>query len=682
MRRRPVPCSRQCRLWPMLLALLLTLSSAAASARSSDAVADFARLPEYETAKISPDGRHLAVVMRREGRRMLVMLALDTLELVGHVNFSPPNEVLNFYWADDERLLVSLAITLGALDVPLGTGELYGVNVDGTQARMLFGARAGADERPGRSARTESYAGGHRLMSLLPQDPRNVLITRVRHRPNQPPATDVALLDIHHGRMRPVARSPVPGARFVADQTGSVRFAVGRGRGHDLEVYHRGGRSERWDLITRLPLTGGTLNPIAFAADHRHVYVADSRGEDGRPDTFAVRLLDVDTGEMTDVFHDPAVDVDQLMMSPYGDLVYGLRYIPDRPRYRTFPDAQPYASILERAVEAFPGAFIDVTSIARDGSLAVLRVESDRDPGTHYLVDVSANTITKMLESRPWLTGQSLAEMQPIRFDARDRTVLHGYLTLPADAAGAGPLIVMPHGGPHFVRDEGRFDDTVQLLAHHGYAVLQVNFRGSGGYGRAFQQAGYGEWGGLVLDDIEDGVRWAVRTGHADPERICAVGFSFGAYAALMGSARYPERYRCVAGIAGVYDLPLLLDAAYPPAGRAMLRAAVGADRADLQAVSPVHQAARISADVLIIHGVEDARAPVEHARRMRAALDGSPTRDGEDAVDYLEIPREGHGFYRPENRIESYERLLAFLHRHLAAEPHAAAGRHFYPAP
>jgi dipeptidyl aminopeptidase/acylaminoacyl peptidase len=665
----------------VVLAVLL-LAAAHAMAEGLIPLSDFARLPEYETAKISPDGTRLAVVMRRDGRRMVVTLDLTTLDLVGHVNFNPPNEVLHFHWVGNDRLLISLAVTLGALDAPLATGELYAVNADGSQPRLLFGARSQRqrdyvlrgdvlEEWPRRSA-----YDAHRLMSLLPHDPRNVLVTRIQAQGGGEPVTDVALLDVYTGRMRQVARAPVRGAHFVADRAGHVRFALGHNADLELEMYHRAAGERRWALLNRRPFAAGSLGPVGFAADDRHVYVIDTRGVDSaeRTDTVAVRLLDTATGALDEVFQHPHVDVDRVLVAPDDLVVYGVRYVPGKPRYRIFTEAGRYAEIFRTAAARFPDAFLDFTSITGDGRLAVLRVETDRDPGTLYLMDVQHAEITQLLQSRRWLDPERLAPVEPVTFEARDGTTLHGYLTRPLAAvqpARTTPLVVLPHGGPHLVRDDGRFDETVQLLAHHGYAVLQVNFRGSGGYGRRFQEAGYGNWHGLVLDDIEDGVRWAVAAGHADPERICAVGFSFGAYAAAMGAIRFPGRYQCIAGIAGVYDLALLVDTLAPrqPAARAFLQAAVGATD-QLDDASPARRASELGVPVLLIHGVEDGRASVQQARRMRDALTAlAATGKYPHAVDYLEIPREGHGFYALENRVRSYERLLSFLDRHLGRD-------------
>jgi dienelactone hydrolase len=475
-----------------------------------------------------------------------------------------------------------------------------------------------------------------------------------------------------------------------------VRFAIGHNADLELEVHHRSGHGERWQRIARLPFAAGGLNPMGFSADGRYVVVADTRApeRDGVPDTIAMRLLDSETGKMSLLFQHPDVDVDQVLIAPGGHVAFGVRYVPDRPRYRLFADdgerladESGYAEVFRLAMARFPGAFLELTSITRDRRLAVLRVETSRNPGTLHLIDVERRTITQMLASRRWLDPEELAPVEPVSFEARDGVRLHGFLTRPNDARAdlPVPLVVMPHGGPHFVRDDGRFDEPVQLLAHHGYAVLQVNFRGSGGYGRRFQEAGYGEWGGRVLDDIEDGVRWAVTAGHADPNRVCAVGFSFGAYAAAMGAVRYPDRYRCVVGVAGVYDLELLRDDVRTgqPAVDAFLDVVVGADHDRVAAASPAHQAGRLRAPVLLIHGTEDLRAPVEQARRMRAALAATSDAADRPETDYLEIAREGHGFYALENRVLGYERMLAFLETHLGAAadaqpadpvPHAGA--------
>ena len=239
---------------------------------------------------------------------------------------------------------------------------------------------------------------------------------------------------------------------------------------------------------------------------------------------------------------------------------------------------------------------------------------------------------------------------------------------MPARAAGGkAPLVLLPHGGPHGPYDSWFFDEDAQFLASRGYAVLQVNFRGSGGRGVNFQEAGYRQWGGKIVDDLVDATRWAIAQGEVDGNRVCAYGASFGGYASMMLAAREPELYKCAVGYVGVYDLKLL---AKPNNDRrdnsraSTFRKFVGDDRAELDRNSPVTLAAKIKAPVFLVHGGNDKRAPVEHAHAMRAAL----TAAGRPPEWFL-APNEGHGFYDTANRTAFYEKLEAFLGRHIGKE-------------
>lgn len=256
-----------------------------------------------------------------------------------------------------------------------------------------------------------------------------------------------------------------------------------------------------------------------------------------------------------------------------------------------------------------------------------------------------------------------MAPRQPISFTARDGLELHGYLTMPV-GAGKPPLVLLPHGGPHGPYDDWFYDNDAQFLASRGYAVLQVNFRGSGGRGESFLQAGFREWGGKIQDDLVDGVRWAIASGKVDGARVCAYGASFGGYSALMLAALQPEMFRCAVGYAGIYDLNLLSkpeNNRFDDVMASYYRKYVGTDKAQLDRFSPTTLAARIKAPVLLVHGGNDKNAPVAHAHAMRAAL----VKAGATPEWFL-APNEGHGFYDTKNVTEFYQRLETFLAKHL----------------
>ena len=266
-----------------------------------------------------------------------------------------------------------------------------------------------------------------------------------------------------------------------------------------------------------------------------------------------------------------------------------------------------------------------------------------------------------------------MAEMSAFHIAASDGFRIHGYVTLPrAKGAGPPPLVVLPHGGPHGVRDPWGFDPEVQLLASEGFAVLQVNYRGSAGYGDAYEEAGYRRWGDRVVQDVVDATRWALRKGYGDPARVCAFGGSFGAYAALQGAILAPDLFRCAVGYAGIYDLGLLVE----PRGRRRDAASAAATCAPRSASTRRRSARRrrsttpdrLVARVLLVHGKQDERAPFAHAERMRDALAaaGRPP-------EWLVEPLEAHGFHDEAARERMYARVVAFLKESTAAVPGAA---------
>jgi dipeptidyl aminopeptidase/acylaminoacyl peptidase len=302
--------------------------------------------------------------------------------------------------------------------------------------------------------------------------------------------------------------------------------------------------------------------------------------------------------------------------------------------------------------------------MTRDGKLAIIGANSDRLPGMYFLFDVEANQLSRIVSVLPGLDPVQMRPMEPYKLKVRDGTEMYAYLTRPDDGDGPFPMVVLPHGGPHGVRDYWAFSPDVQMLASRGYAVLQVNFRGSGGYGRDFLYTGYGKWGTLMQDDLTDATQWAIDSGIAARDRVCIYGGSYGGYAAAMGVVREPDLYQCAIAYVGVYDLELMFEKGDIPtrdSGITFLKEAVGEDEADLRARSPLHNMHRLKAPIFIVHGGEDFRVDVEHAYRLRKRLE-----ELDKPYEWMLKEKEGHGFYRPENRLELYQRMLAFLGEHI----------------
>jgi acylaminoacyl-peptidase len=291
-------------------------------------------------------------------------------------------------------------------------------------------------------------------------------------------------------------------------------------------------------------------------------------------------------------------------------------------------------------------------------------VSSDKEPGALYLLDTQSGKLTELLRSMPWLNPSLLADREAIKLKARDGLDLYGYITLPKGKQTKLPLIIIPHGGPHGIRDSWVFDREAQLFANRGYAVLQVNFRGSGGYGRQFLVSGFQKWHTTMQDDLTDAVNWAVAEGIADRNRLCIYGGSYGGYSALMSPIREPDLYKCAVGYVGVYDMPLMYgrgDVPARPEGRTYLERVIGTDENELRAMSPVYNLDKLKAALFLVHGEKDVRAHFQHYKELTAALDARGY-----AYEFLTKPKEGHGFFKEENNIELYTKMLTFFDKHI----------------
>jgi dipeptidyl aminopeptidase/acylaminoacyl peptidase len=288
---------------------------------------------------------------------------------------------------------------------------------------------------------------------------------------------------------------------------------------------------------------------------------------------------------------------------------------------------------------------------------------SDVKPEAFYVLDVATGTLDEIGGRNPDLAQTALAPMKTILVPLEHHRI-PGFLTLPLDKEPQNlPLVVYPHGGP-YARDRWGYDPVVQMLASRGYAVLQLNFRGSTGWGVAWLNAGWRGWGGAIHDDITSGARWAISKGIADPKRLCIVGWSYGGYAALLGAAREPALYRCAASIGGVSDLNALADEARLFHGGAMsVRESIGADKSVLESHSPLKQADRIKVPVMLIHGDADFAVLSSHSETMAKALQkqGVPTQ-------LLVIAGGGHSLDREHERLTLLRRLEAFLAANLGA--------------
>ena len=599
-------------------------------------VDSFVRQDEFGDVQISPDGNYFAATVPLEDRTVLAVIRRSDNEIVAKAGGDSHSVVYDFHWATPDRVLVSLARRDGALDAPSADGAIYAVSVDG-KARYTLDVNDAV-------VYLEDVIG----------DGKTVLVTRWPWYSGSKPK--LAKVDVYDGRGKVVATSPLENAGFTVNADGTAYFASGWVDAKQ-RLYYRASGDKDWTLINDERESGHGEYPLGFGEDGTgYVQVEQATGPD------VIRSWDPKTRALKDVLRDPDVDPYRILYSPDRHVPVGAMYMHDGMHTRFFDPESPTARLYRSLEQVFPGQSVLVTSATRDGKQMLVQVWSDRNPGDFYLYDAGTHRATLAISRRQWFDPEKLPRTRLVEVKARDGLVLHGYLTTPMDAGQKPvPLVVMPHGGPYQVFDTWGFDDDSQLLAAAGYAVLRINYRGSGNYGRAFAQAGRLQWGRRMQDDITDATQWAIEQGIADPKRICLVGASYGAYAALMGAAREPALYQCAVGYVGVYDMVRLQRSETSSRrSRQWTHDWIG-EHGDMAEISLTKMANQIRVPVLLAAGGEDQTATFKQTLFMETAL-----RKAHVPVETLYYPNEGHGFYSLAHRRGYDTRLLEFLSRYL----------------
>ncbi|MGH8112856.1 MAG: alpha/beta hydrolase family protein [Rhodanobacteraceae bacterium] len=639
------------------VAALLLCALAAVAVAGPVSFADLARHPRYRMVKISPDGTHIAATsVLANGHTVLTLLDLVTHE---GVNIVPRegDDVLGFWWVSPKYVVYSVAEHLGGLDLPVATGELYSVEADGGSPTMLYGYRMPTEQAGIRHTRPED--GSATFLSRIKGDPDHILVTVANWGATGSlgALTQVDRLNVADGQLQRVSGAPVREASFLADHDGHVRFAVSQTvqRGSAL-VYMRGADGGPWQLLKRA--SAEREFPIVFSADDKFVWFTCP----ARPRGFGISKFDPATHAMTQVWSNRRVEARSLAQGLVRNSVIGVEFTDGLPAISVFDDSAPGVKALADLMKQYPGEDVQFVSGTVDGSKAIALVQADVDPGTFFLYDRAANTFTPLLQRAPWIDPDGLGREVPFTFKTRDGLSEQGYITYPpGEAHGKNlPMVVFVHGGPYGIRDWWQYDPYVQAMATRGYAVLQVNYRGSGGYGFAFVKAGWKQWGGTMQDDVTDATRWAIKHGIADPQRICIYGGSYGGYAALEGAVKVPDLYKCAIGYAGIYNLRLMYTRGDVPQtlyGKDYLKRVLGTDTTVLAQYSPIYQLDNLKAKVMLIVGGRDTRVPPVQGMEMHMAL-----RKRKIPVVWLYNPDEWHGFYNEKNIAGLFQRVDAFL--------------------
>jgi len=635
-------------------------------------VEDFAREPTITRARLSPDGKRLAYVHDYRERSTLHVFNLETNKLsrldLGEAALAndATKAVGDFSWIGDQRL----AVTTTVWDSFYG---VIAVNWDGRSSVPISGYE---DNRL-------SVSGAKLLAREVihwfnDQDQTILMLDRHEAGGGNPREPDILRVDTVTGEAHTELKNPGNVVHWGLDFDGVVRLGI-IAQGEQTGAIYRENANVPWRTL--LPLAGrsGGMRLLGFDAAGDRMFVAALNPEK----RWAVYPLDPVTGALGDaLLADPVYDIVPERLGEAGGVglaspifsrkkqtLVGIRYCTEAPRIQWFD--KEYASYQAAMDRALPDTVNLLAGVSRDEQRLLWFSFSDQNPGAYYLLDLAKHKMKPLTARMNWIKPAQMAPMLSAKYTARDGLVIHGYLTLPVGCQPKNlPLVVLVHGGP-WVRDTWGFDPLVQLLANRGYAVLQVNYRGSPGYGEELFRKARRQIGREIQDDIEDATRWAIASGLADPQRIAIMGASYGGYSALFGLGHNPELYSCGIALAAVTDWPAIFDdrrgdPAYKSANEHWRREIGDPDKdgAVLGSISPVNFAEKITAPVLIIQGKEDRTVPPEQAKVMIAALNQTGRKP-----ESLFISDLGHGYGNEKQRLQIYKAIVAFLEKNLGSD-------------
>ena len=636
--------------------LLLPFGQSIAQAPSA---ADFTRRPEAWEVSLSPSGDYVALaVPSRDGLETQLEITNLATGDTQVLRFGLRFHVSDVVWTDDDQVVVSRAEMQPFKSRPVSMGHLYTSDIRGQNRDVLFGYVPDSGSRRGR----RKDEGWSSVIRVLNSEPGMALVRFDCWNCGDDPDTVIFEVNTKTGDRREVERGNMR-ASYQFDLTGRARFRTTFDDDNEPSVSYRRTAEDDWSPLPK-SIAGRLLYGARFASDGNTVYALVT---DALEPAQAYRI-DLQAGTRTRLAGFSDVGATGFMYEGRDGIPFAVTSDEYKPSIQYLDPNSPWAQLHAGLMKSFPGQMVDFTGFSRDGNKVLFSVWSDRDIGSYYVYDRATRQVQKIIDYMPWLKPENMAQTRPIEFTNRDGMTIHGFYT--AMGTGPKPLVVMAHGGPFGVYDQWSFDDEVQYLATHGYAVLQVNYRGSGGRGEAFQRSGWQGWGTTIQNDITDGVRWAIQQNLADPQRICTFGASFGGYTALIQPILNPGMYKCAIGYVGVYDLPLMLrtdrNQGAPMRTQRFFDRTLGTDMETLAGISPVQRAAELQVPVMLAHGKDDQTANFNQYKAMVAALN-SQNRPPE----LYAVPGEGHGFVNPENRAELFRRVQAFLDKYIGPNAH-----------
>ncbi len=599
-------------------------------------IEDFFKNPEKTGYKISPNGEYYSYLAPHNKRLNVFIQKIGDKEgkrITNAVN----RDIVAYFWTNNDKILY-LQDTGGDEN-----HKLFGVNIDGSDSIC--------------------YTNFDKV--------KTTIIDRLRDIPNEiiiglnkrnPEVFDAYRLYLYDGKLKMIAENPGNIQGWLTDHDGKLRVATALVDGVNQQLLYRTSEKDKWEPISVANFKE-SFSPYFFTFDNKNLIGVSNIGRDKK----AIVEFDITTKKEKILYENSEYDVTGIYYSRKRKVLTSASYTSwKRERHYFDEESKKHQKNIETKL---PGYESVITGITREEDKYIVRTYSDRSLGAYYVYDKVSEKIEKITDVSPWLDENEMAKMEPFEYNARDGLKIHGYLSLPKgytiETAKNLPVVINPHGGP-WVRDGWGFNPEIQFLANRGYAVLQMNYRGSTGYGREFWMKSFKQWGRKMQDDVTDGTKELIKRGIADPKKVVIYGGSYGGYATLMGLIREPDLYAAGIDYVGVSNLFTFMKT-IPPYWKPMLEMMyemVGnpeTDSALFVQVSPVYNADKIKAPLFVAQGRNDPRVNIDEADQMVAAM----KKRGVE-VEYLIKDDEGHGFRNEENRFDFYRAMEKFLNKNI----------------
>ena len=595
---------------------------------------NFFKNPEKAAYQISPDGKYFSYLSPYESRMNVYIQKIGSKKAT-RLTSEKDRDIAGYFWANNKRILFLKD------DGGDENYALYGVDNNGKNLKCLTCFD---------KVRTQ-------IIDALEDIPNEVIIGLNKRNPQ---VFDPYRLNIKTGEMTMLAENPGNIQGWMTDHDGKLRVAFAIVDGVNTQILYRETENDEFKAVLTTSFKE-SVSPDFFTFDNKNVYATSNLGRDKS----AAVIFDIANGKEIEVLYEnPDYDVSRMSYSRKNKKLWAAYFTSWKSERHFFNDE--FKELLERLRKDLGQYEIGISAYTKNEDKFIIRTTSDRTLGTYYLYDKNTDKLEKIHEISPWLDENQMARVKPIQYTARDGQIIHGYLTLPNGVVPKNlPVVINPHGGP-WARDNWGFNPEIQFLANRGYAVLQMNFRGSTGYGKEFWQISFKQWGLTMQNDITDGVNWLIEQGIADKDGIAIYGGSYGGYATLQALVVNPTLYAAGVDYVGVSNLFTFMQT-IPPYWEPlldMMYEMVGnpeTDSIQFVATSPALNANKIMAPLFVAQGANDPRVNIDESDQIVEAL-----RKRGIEVEYMVKDNEGHGFHNEENRFDFYRAMEKFLSKHI----------------